>query len=87
METLRIWWSCCCVYQLKQCSICVYSIENKSLTKKVVGKLLMDFDMSVLYHPIMANVIADALSCVTMGSVSHIEEFKKDILKFFHRLA
>ncbi|WMV41044.1 hypothetical protein MTR67_034429 [Solanum verrucosum] len=30
--------------------------------------------MSVLYHPDKANVVADALSCLSMGSVAHINE-------------
>ena len=43
--------------------------------------------MSVLYHPGKANVVVDALSCMTMGSVSHIEEDKKDLEKDVHSLA
>ena len=43
--------------------------------------------MSVLYHPGKANVVADALSLMTMGSVSHVEEGKKDLVKDVHRLA
>ncbi|TMX05644.1 hypothetical protein EJD97_012909 [Solanum chilense] len=42
--------------------------------------------MSVLYHPGRANVVADALICMTMGSVSHVEEAKKDLVKDVHRL-
>ncbi|TMW99382.1 hypothetical protein EJD97_002658 [Solanum chilense] len=34
-----------------------------------------------------ANVVADALSRMTMGSVSHVEEAKTDLVKFVHRLA
>ena len=43
--------------------------------------------MSVLYHPIKDNVVVDALSHMTMGSVSHVEEDKKSLAKHFHRLA
>ena len=43
--------------------------------------------MSVLYHPGKANAIVDALSHMNMGSVSHIEEGKKDLQKDVHRLA
>ena len=32
-------------------------------------------------------MVADALSSMTMGSVSHIDEAKKDLLKDVHRLA
>ena len=43
--------------------------------------------MSVLYHPGKADVVADALSRVTMGCVSHVYEAKKYLLKDVHRLA
>ena len=49
--------------------------------------MLKDYDMSVLYHPCKANVVADTLSRMTMGSVSHINEAKKDLVKAVHRLA
>ena len=32
-------------------------------------------------------MVADVLSCMTMGSVSHVEESKKDLFKDVHRLA
>ena len=37
--------------------------------------------MSVIYHPDKANAVADALSRMTMGSVSHIDEAKKDLVR------
>ena len=49
--------------------------------------ILKDYDMSVLYHPDKANVVANALSRTTMSSVSHIDEAKKDLVKHIHRLA
>ena len=47
---------------------------------------MKDYDMRVLYHPDKANVVADALSHLTMGSLSHIDESKKDIVRDVHRL-
>ena len=32
-------------------------------------------------------MIVDALNRITMGSMSHIEETKKDLVKYVHRLA
>ena len=32
-------------------------------------ELLKDYDMSVLYHPHKANMVADDLSCMTMGTI------------------
>nr|XP_025884614.1 uncharacterized protein LOC112940594 [Solanum lycopersicum] len=43
--------------------------------------------MSILYHPGKANVVAGDLSRMTMGSVSHVEEGMKDLVKDVHRLA
>ena len=43
--------------------------------------------MTVLYHLEKANVVADALSHMTMGSVSHVEEGRKNFIKDVHRLA
>ncbi|TMW93588.1 hypothetical protein EJD97_011413 [Solanum chilense] len=41
--------------------------------------------MSVLYHPDKVNVVVDALSRITMGSASHVQESKKDLVKDIHR--
>ena len=48
---------------------------------------MKNYDMSVLYHPGKANVVADALSRVSMGSVAHIEDDKKELLRDVHRFA
>ncbi|KAH0661557.1 hypothetical protein KY284_026488 [Solanum tuberosum] len=50
-------------------------------------ELLKDYDMSVLYHPGKANVVADALSRISMGSISHMEEEKRELARDVHRLA
>ena len=43
--------------------------------------------MSVLHLPRKANNVEDALCHMTMGSVSHIDEAKKYLVKDVHRLA
>ncbi|MUG03566.1 hypothetical protein ECC01_21510 [Bacillus tequilensis] len=43
--------------------------------------------MSVHYHPGKANVVADALSRLSMGSVAHVEDERKEIVKDVHKLA
>src|SRR5688572_1489441 len=43
--------------------------------------------MSVLYHSGKANVVADALSRLSMSSVSHVEDGKKELVCDVHRLA
>ena len=43
--------------------------------------------MSVLYHPGKACVVADALIRMTMGSVYHVKNEKKELMKDVHMLA
>ena len=43
--------------------------------------------MSVLYHTAKANVMADALSRLSMGSISHVEDSKKKMAQEIHQLA
>lgn len=43
--------------------------------------------MSVLYHPGKTNVVADALSRLSMGSVAHVEYGKKKLAQEVHHLA
>ena len=43
-------------------------------------ELLKDYDLSVFYHPRKANKVADGLSHLSVGSVSHIDEDKKDLV-------
>ena len=50
-------------------------------------ELLKDYDMSVIYNPSKTNVMADALSRMTICSVSHVKKAKKDLLNDVHRLA
>ena len=40
-------------------------------------ELLKDYDMSIIYHPGKANVVANALGRLYMGSISHVEEEKR----------
>lgn len=42
--------------------------------------------MNFLYHPIKANVVEDALSQMSMGSVAFIEDEKKELVCDVHRL-
>ena len=48
---------------------------------------MKDYDIDILYHPGKANVVADALSRWSMGSVYHVEDGKKELVRDVHRLA
>ncbi|XP_075103106.1 uncharacterized protein LOC142177925 [Nicotiana tabacum] len=49
-------------------------------------ELLKDYNCSILYHPGKANVVADALSRKSMGSLSHIAPAKRPLAKDIQRL-
>ena len=65
----------------------VFTQKELNLRQRRWLELLKDYDMSVLYHHIKANVFADSLSRRTIGSVSHLNEDKKDLAREVHRLA
>ena len=52
-----------------------------------MARAAKDYDISVHYHPSKANVVADALSRLSMGGVSHIDDEKKDLVKELRQLA
>ena len=54
----------------------VFTQKELNLCQKRCLELLKDYNMSVLYHLSKANVIMDALSCMLMGSVAHVEDEK-----------
>ena len=43
--------------------------------------------MRLHYHPGKANVLADVLPILSMGSVAHVVEERKELVKDVHRLA
>ena len=44
-------------------------------------KLLKDYDCTILYHPGKANVVAEALSRKSMGSLAHIVVQKRHMVQ------
>ena len=65
----------------------VFTQKELNLHQKRWLEFLKDYDMSVHYHPGKANVVSDALRRFSMGSVAHVEEKRKDLVKEVHRLA
>ena len=46
--------------------------KELNLRQRIWLEFLKDYDMSVYYHPGKANVVADSLSRLSMGSVDHV---------------
>ena len=49
-------------------------------------ELLKDYDCSILYHPGKENVVVDALSRKSAGSLAHINTERRPIVKELHEL-
>ncbi|WMV09850.1 hypothetical protein MTR67_003235 [Solanum verrucosum] len=63
------------------------SKENLNLHQRRWYELLKDYDLSILYHPEKANVVEDALSRLSTGSVAHFEDDKKELVRDVQRLS
>ncbi|WMV30450.1 hypothetical protein MTR67_023835 [Solanum verrucosum] len=61
--------------------------EDLNLRQRRWIELLKNYDMNVLYHPGKGNVVADALSQLSMGSIAHVEEDKKELVCDVYRVA
>ena len=65
----------------------VFTQRELNLHQQRWLKLLKDYDMSVYYHTRKTNVVADALSRLSMGSMSHIDEEKNELVIEVQQLA
>ncbi|KAH0739661.1 hypothetical protein KY290_038366 [Solanum tuberosum] len=72
-------------YPTHDLELYAFSQKKLNLRQRRWLELLKDYDMSILYHK--ANVVADALSRLSMGSTAHVEESKKELSKDVHKLA
>ena len=65
----------------------VFTQKELNLCQRRSLEFLKYYDMSVHCHPGKMNVVADDLSRLSMGSVAHLEEERKELVKYAHRLA
>ena len=65
----------------------VFTQKELNLRQRRWLELLKDYDMSILYHPSKNNVVVDALSKLSTGSTSHVEEGKRELAKDVRTLA
>ena len=66
---------------------CVFCLNDLNLSQRRWLELLKDYDMSVLYNLGKDNVVVDALSRLSVSSLSHVEEGMRNMVKDIHRLA
>ncbi|XP_069148033.1 uncharacterized protein [Solanum lycopersicum] len=62
------------------------AVRELNLHQRRWLELLKDYNMNVHYHPDKSNVVDDALSRMSMGSTSHVED-EKELVKDIHRLS
>ena len=63
----------------------VLTQKELNLHQRKSLEFLKYYDMSVRYHPGKENVVENALSRLSMGSVAHVEEEMKELVKDVHR--
>ncbi|XP_070057013.1 uncharacterized mitochondrial protein AtMg00860-like [Nicotiana tomentosiformis] len=62
-------------------------VKELNLRQRRWLELLKDYDIDLLYHPGKANVVADALSRKSMGSLAHLEAYQRPLAKEVYQLA
>ena len=65
----------------------MFTQKEFNLREMRLLEFLKDYDMSILHHPYKDNVVVDSLSKISMGITTHVEEEKRDLTKYVHRLA
>ena len=64
----------------------IFEQRDLNLRQRRWMELLKDYDCSILYHPGKANVVADALSRKSMGSLAHIAKTRRPLISELHEL-
>ena len=64
----------------------IFQQRDFNLRQRKWMELSKDYECSILYHPSKANVVADALSKKSAGSLAHISTERRSIIKELHDL-
>jgi len=64
----------------------IFQQKDLNLRQRRWMELLNDYDCTIQYHPGKVNVVADALSRKFMGSLAHIQEVRRPLIKELHGL-
>ena len=59
----------------------IFDQHDLNLRQKRWLELLKDYDCTILYHPSKANVVANALSRKSMGSLTHVSVHQRPLAK------
>ena len=65
----------------------VFTRRELNLRQRRWLDLSKDYDMNVHYHPSKGNVVTDALSRMSKGCTTQVDDGKKELGKDVHRLA
>ena len=67
----------------------VFTQKDLNLRQRRWMELLKDYDITILYHPGKANVVADALSqkAGSMGSLAHLQVSRRPLAREVQTLA
>lgn len=76
----------CEVYKDHKSLKYIFQQRDLNLRQRRWMELLKDYDCTILYHPGKANVVADALSRKSMGSLAHISTSRRQLITKLHKL-
>ena len=65
----------------------IFKQKELNLRKRRWLEFLKDYDVDILYHPGKANVVADALSRRSMGSLCDVQPEKREMARELQQLA
>ena len=65
----------------------IFRQKELNLRQRRLLELQKDYDVYILYHPGKANVVADALSRRSIGSLCGVPSEKREMVREVHRLA
>ncbi|XP_070054336.1 uncharacterized protein [Nicotiana tomentosiformis] len=63
----------------------IFKQKELNLRQRRWIELLKDYDIDILYHPGKANVVVDALSWKSMGSLAHLEAYQRPLAQEVNR--